>query len=400
MTGTPTLAPAPPRSTRRVVALVSAVVLVDVLFYSAITPLLPTYVAELGLSKSQAGQLAGAYALGTLLASLPAGWLASRVGARRTLVGGLVLLAVTSVAFAFGTSFAALAFARFVQGVAGAAAWAAGLTWLVGVAPRERRAQVIGTALGTGIAGSIGGPVLGALAHVAGPRPVFSAVGFLALGLAVAAALTPVGGEVPPPGRLRVALREPRVLAGAWLTTLPTLCYGVFGVLVPLQLSGLGVGAAGVALVFLTAAAAEAPVSPLAGRLADRRGRLLPIRAGLVGLLATALLMPLQQQPWLVAVVVIAGATASGVLLTPASVLLSDGAESVGAPQGLVFGLFNLAWAIGQVVGSAGGARLADATSDAVPYLTVACLAALTLLGLGLGLGRLRLSGRRGRPAS
>jgi predicted MFS family arabinose efflux permease len=381
---------------RRVVALVSAVVFVDVLFYSAITPLLPTYVAELGLSKTQAGQLAGAYALGTLLASLPAGWLASRAGARRTLVGGLVLLAVTSVAFAFGTSFAALASARFVQGVAGAAAWAAGLTWLVGVAPRERRAQVIGTALGTGIAGSIGGPVLGALAHVAGPRPVFSAVGVLALGLAVAALLTPVGGEVPPPGHLRAALREPRVLAGAWLTTLPTLCYGVFGVLVPLQLSGLGVGAAGVALVFLTAAAAEAPVSPLAGRLADRRGRLLPVRAGLVGLLATALLMPLQQQPWLVAVVVVAGATASGVLLTPASAVLSDGAESAGAPQGLVFGLFNLAWAIGQVVGSAGGARLADATSDAVPYLIVAGLAALTLLGLAGP----RLTARRGRPAS
>ena len=185
----------------------------------------------------------------------------------------------------------------------------------------------------------------------------------------MAAVLTPVGGEVPPPGGLRAALREPRVLAGAWLTTLPTLCYGVFGVLVPLRLSELGVGAAGVALVFLMAAAAEAPVSPFAGRLADRRGPLVPIRAGLVGLVATAVLMPLPQRPWLLAAVVVAGATFSGVLLTPASALLSDGAESAGAPQGLVFGLFNLAWAIGQVVGSAGGARLADATSDAVPYV-------------------------------
>jgi predicted MFS family arabinose efflux permease len=353
-------------------------------------------VAELGLSKSQAGQLAGAYAVGTLLASLPAGWLASRAGPRRTLLGGLVLLALASVAFAFGTSFAALASARFVQGVAGAAAWAAGLTWLVGIAPRERRAQVLGTALGTGIAGAIGGPVLGALAHVVGPRLVFSAVGVVALGLAVGAALTPVSGEVPPTGDLRAALREPRVRAGVWLTTLPTLCFGVFGVLVPLRLSGLGVGAAGVALVFLVAAACEAAVSPLAGRLADRRGRVVPVRAGLVGVVAAALLLPLQQQPWLLAVVVVGGATASGVLLTPASALLSDGAEAAGAPQGLVFGLFNLAWAIGQVVGSVGGARLADATTDAVPYLTAACLAALTLLGLA----RLRLTARRARPAS
>ncbi|HYJ75364.1 MAG TPA: MFS transporter, partial [Kineosporiaceae bacterium] len=198
MTGTPTLAPARQGSTRRVVGLVSAVVLVDVLFYSAITPLLPSYVAELGLSKSQAGQLAGAYALGTLLASLPAGWLAARAGARRTLLGGLALLAASSIAFAFGTSFVPLAAARFAQGVSGAASWAAGLTWLVSVTPRERRAQVIGAALGTGIAGSIGGPVLGALAHVVGPRPVFSGVGVLALGLAVAVAFTPLSGDAPP----------------------------------------------------------------------------------------------------------------------------------------------------------------------------------------------------------
>jgi predicted MFS family arabinose efflux permease len=382
-------------------ALVSVVVLVDVVFYSAITPLLPSYVAELGLSKSQAGLLAGAYALGTLLASLPAGWLASHAGARRTLVGGLVLLAAASVAFAFATSFGALASARFVQGVAGAAAWAAGLTWLVSVAPRERRAQVIGTALGMGIAGAIGGPVLGALAHRAGPGPVFSAVGVVALGLAAAAALTPVGdGESPPTGDLRAAVREPRVLAGAWLTTLPTLFFGAFAVLVPLQLGGLGVGATGVALAFLTAAAAEAAVSPLVGRLADRRGRAVPVRAGLVGVLAIALLLPLQQQPWLLAALVVAGATVSGVLLTPASALLSDGAESAGAPQGLVFGLFNLAWAIGQVLGSVGGARLADATTDAVPYLIVACLAAVTLLGLARLRVNARLNSRRARPAS
>jgi predicted MFS family arabinose efflux permease len=396
MTGTPTLAPARRGSMRRVVALVSVVVLVDVLFYSAITPLLPSYVAELGLSKTQAGMLAGAYALGTLLASLPAGWLASRAGARGTLLGGLALLATSSVAFAFGTSFAALAAARFLQGVSGAASWAAGLTWLVEIAPRERRTQIIGTALGTGIAGAIGGPVLGALAQMAGPRLVFSAVGLVALGLTVVAARTPAGGEPPPTGDLRAALREPEVLAGAWLTTLPTLFFGTLAVLVPLYLSGLGVGATGVALVFLAAAAAEAAASPLVGRVVDRRGRAVPVRIGLVGVLAAALLLPFQQQPWLIAAVVVAGATASGVLLTPASALLSDGAESAGAPQGLVFGLFNLAWAVGQVVGSAGGARLADATTDVVPYVIIAGLAALTLGGLA----RLRVGARRGRPAS
>jgi predicted MFS family arabinose efflux permease len=394
VTAAPTLPRTP--SLRRVVTLVSVVVLVDVCFYSAITPLLPSYVRELGLSTTQAGVLAGAYALGTLVASLPAGQLAARVGARTTLLAGLVLLAAASLAFGLGTTFVALVGARCVQGVGGAAAWAGGLAWLVEVAPRERRAQLIGSVLGTGIAGAIGGPVLGALAHAVGPRLVFSAVGVVALGLAVCVGLTRMTGEPPPTGDLRAVLREPRVLAGAWLTTLPTLFFGAFGVLVPLHLAGLGVAATGVAAVFLLAAAAEAAVSPLAGRFADRRGPALPVGVGLAGILAAALLIPWPQRPWVLGGVVVIAAAMSGILLTPASALLSDGAEAAGAPQGLVFGLFNLAWAVGQVLGSAGGARLADATSDAVPYLVVAALTALTLVGFA----RLRVTAWRAQRAS
>lgn len=62
---------------RRLLLLGSVVVFLDVVFYAAITPLLPDYVDDLGLSKAAAGVLSTAYAAGTLLASLPAG---SRTG--------------------------------------------------------------------------------------------------------------------------------------------------------------------------------------------------------------------------------------------------------------------------------------------------------------------------------
>src|SRR3954452_9789662 len=74
---------------RRVLLLVSAIVLLDVLFYSAIAPLLPTYAEHLGLSKTQAGILSGSYALRTLLLAPPAGWLAAHRGTRPTLLVGL-----------------------------------------------------------------------------------------------------------------------------------------------------------------------------------------------------------------------------------------------------------------------------------------------------------------------
>jgi MFS family permease len=368
---------------RTVLLVVSAIVLLDVLFYSAIAPLLPTYVADLGLSKTQAGLLSGSYAFGTLLASLPAGWLATRHGTRLTLLLGMGLLGAASIGFGLGTSFAVLTVARFAQGVGGAASWAAGLAWLVDIAPRERRGQLIGVVLGTGIAGAIGGPVLGAVAVALGPAKVFPAIAVVAAGLAVAVAVTATRGDSPPSaGDVRRALRDRRVLTGAWLTALPALFFGTYTVLVPLRLAALGASAFAIAAVFLLAAAVEASLSPLVGRLSDRRGRLLPLRTGLACVLLACLALPRPHVVWVLGVVVVFAAAAGGMLYTPASALLSDGAEAAGLPQGLVFGLFNLVWAAGQIGGAAGGAGLADATDDTVPYLVVAVLAATTVLAL------------------
>src|SRR5215218_10979010 len=99
----------------------------DVAFFAAIAPLLPDYVSELDLTKAEAGVLAAAYAGGTLLGALPAGWLATRIGPRRTVIWGLLVLGASSVVFGFGESIWLLDSARFVQGVAGALIWSGAL---------------------------------------------------------------------------------------------------------------------------------------------------------------------------------------------------------------------------------------------------------------------------------
>src|SRR5262249_25516833 len=132
---------------RRVFALVAAIVFVDTAFYAAIVPLLPHYVDELGLSQTQAGILTASYAAGTLLASLPGGMCAARLGVKPTVLTGLGLMSVASVVFGFGTSAAVLDTARFVQGVGGAFSWAGGFAWLMGVAPADRRGEVAGSAI-------------------------------------------------------------------------------------------------------------------------------------------------------------------------------------------------------------------------------------------------------------
>ena len=93
---------------RRLLLLVCAIVLADTMLYAALAPLLPHYADEFGLSKGEAGLLVGAYAAGALVAALPGGLAAARFGPRRAVLGGLVLMAVASVAFGFAGSALAL----------------------------------------------------------------------------------------------------------------------------------------------------------------------------------------------------------------------------------------------------------------------------------------------------
>ncbi len=106
------------------------------------------------------------------------------------------------------------------------------------------------------------------------------------------------------------------------------------------------------------------------------------MRVGLAGIVVAALLLPRPQVVWLLGAAVVVAAGTAGMLFAPASSLLSHGAEDAGLPQGVVFGLFNFAWAGGVMAGAAGGAALAEVTSDEVPYLTVAVLALVSLLAL------------------
>jgi MFS family permease len=369
---------------RRLLLLASAVVFVDTAFYAAITPLLPHYVDTLGISKSSAGLLSAAYPAGTFLGSLPGGYLAARAGVRPTTVIGLGIMSAASVAFAFGDTIGVLDTARFIQGIGGAMTWAGALGWLIGEAPADRRGELIGSAMGAAIVGALFGPVLGAAADLTAPELVFCSVGATGVALMVWALRTPARAPTTPPrlAHLREAVGDRAVLLGIWLMSIPGLLFGTLNVLAPLRLDALGAGAVAIAGCFLVAAGLEAIVTPVIGRVSDRRGRLAPAMAGLAGGAVVMLLLPWPDSAWLLGVLVVLSAPAIGVLWAPAIAMIADGAERHGIEQAIGFSLVNVAWAIGQTAGSAGSARLADATSDKVPYLVLSLVCAGTLIAL------------------
>ena len=89
---------------RRLLVLVSAIVLVESTFFSVLAPLLPQYADEFGLSATALGILSAAYAAGALAAALPSGLIAVRMGVRPTVLAGLAIIVGTSIAFGLADS--------------------------------------------------------------------------------------------------------------------------------------------------------------------------------------------------------------------------------------------------------------------------------------------------------
>ena len=366
---------------RRLLILVAVLVFVDTMLYAALTPLLPHFADELGLSKAWAGALVAAYPAGALVGGLPGGLAAARLGARRSVLVGLTGMGIASIGFAFADSFWTLFAARFVQGFGSAFTWAGAFAWLLAAAPRQRRGELIGSAMGAAVFGALFGPVIGAAAALAGRAVIFCALAGLAVALGVWALRLEDAppSEQPSTETLARAVRNRHFAGGLALMALASLLFGILSVLGPLHLSAAGWGAAAIGSVWLVGAALETVQAPLVGRLMDRRGILLPVRAALVVGSLVSLGLAAGGRPLVYAPCIVIAAMAYGVLFTPAFALIAEGAERVSLAQGMAFGVMNAAWAIGAVTGPAAGGAIANATGDWIPFVLASAMCAVAL---------------------
>ena len=360
-------------------------VLVDTIFYATLTPLVPHFAEELGLSKSVVGALSGAFGAGVLLGAAPSGYLAARLGVRPVALAGLGVMSFASLLFGFADEIWELVALRFAAGFGSALSWVAAFTWLVAQAPEERQGRMIGTLLSAAVVGVLLGPALGSTAAIIGIPLVFAFVFAVGLFVTLWASVTPApGGPSPerPFAEAFTAIFRPRSMAGLAFIGFSPLLYGVLAVLAPLELSSFGWGTVSIGVVFFVAALLEAVVHPFIGRWTDQAGYRPPILAGLFASFAILLALPLAPGAVLVALLVILADVAFNTPLVPGTVLFTRETEKAGIERALAFGATNFAWASGYAAGAFLGGMLADLGGDALSYLSLAAVCLLALLVL------------------
>jgi MFS family permease len=271
---TPAPSAAPQAATWVLVAGVAAA-----LHVGKLAPALAVLRAELGLSLPAAGLLLSAVQAAGMLAALALGALADTMGARRSILAGLSLLALASAAGAAVPGAGPLLALRVAEGV--------GFLLVVLAAPGLLRALVPAAQLPSrlGLWGAYM-PLATALALLLGPAAM-ALVGWrgwwVLLGVLSAAAALGVWRGVPAPAAAAAAtprkpfvapLRDTLAHAGPWLVGLAFGSYSaqwlaVIGFL-PSIYAQAGFGAAAMAVLTAAAAAANIVGNVASGRLLQR----------------------------------------------------------------------------------------------------------------------------------
>src|SRR4051812_32962734 len=241
---------------RRMFVLMYALVFLDEIALLGLVPLLPGYTRIYDLSTTEAGALLSAAPLAIVVASIPAGRLSHRLGARPGAPPARVIIIVSTAGMAVANVFALLLVARFAFGLASGTIWSAGLAWIGDSAPAHRRSAALGTVITVAGVGGMAGPVFcGYLAENVGrgaPWAVISgATVLVVLALLVANPGNRVAHEHVPLRLVTGKMRRDPLLAGAVaIMLLGGVGDGIANLIAPLQLSDNGLSEGTIGLWF------------------------------------------------------------------------------------------------------------------------------------------------------
>jgi MFS family permease len=396
--------------------------------FGGLLPVLSLYFVEQGIDFATLGLVIAAWPIARLVGEPIFGWLADRTARVPLMVLGLLLAGVFTVLPLVITGPIAFVVLRGIVGLATAIYDPAARGYLTDSTPPERRGEAFGLYGAAQMGGLLLGPAIGAfgadrlggflfvfvfagvaaivaavpiarLGRESGPRtrpaPVLDATEFPPdspsithrAAAAIAADQAPAGGDARP---LRLMNRG--LIAALIVNAGGNFAGGTYDVIWSLFLQGLG---AGLGLIGLTFAMFGLPIlllSPMAGRLVDRRGSYGFIVLGSVlptvsGFLYTRLSDPVLSVPLILV-------EATGFALLNPALYAVVAANSPPGRSSTTQGIFGAAGTVGFIVASLVAGVLAAEDILYPFYVFSAVMTVCLVLGLLIGGGRLRANHR------
>ncbi len=359
----------------------------------AFAPLIPMFVADMGLGYAAAGTIQTAYFWTYMTAQLPIGLATDRWGARRVMLTCFAVLIVGGAAFAASGSYVASIGARMLVGLGAAAVWVPGMRLMAEWFPAAERGRATGMmSAGGGIGGTVGLMLVPWLATFWGWRLAYGVLVVPAVLTFVLIAVFLRGGDATPaaaarPGSLR------RVLASRdlWPFNLAVIfsygAYFSFITFLPAHLvKSLGYSATEAGLLTGLITAGTIISWPAAGALSDRLGRrkaLFVASQGLSALLplAFAFVAPHVGTAATMVIAFVSGLLVGGLILPFVMIVELFPREDAATASGVA----NSACFVGGIVLPIVFGRIVDVTGSFTIAFVVA--ATLQVIAFGFALG-------------
>lgn len=308
--------------------------------FGIVAPVIPQLAGSFGVGPAMAGLVISVFALFRLAFAPWSSWSSDTFGYRNTYGAGLIIVAASSAACAVAATYTQLLILRGLGGIGSTMFTVASAGLLARVSPPHMRGRVMSMFAGVFIVGGITGPAIGALIAPFGmhmPFLVYAVTVAIAALVAFATVrepkeVTKEDGSKLEPITLREAFNDSAyraaisaAFANGWTN------FGMRNALMPLFIAGVfAVGAtndqvsaeAGIVLSLYSAGAAIG--TPLAGTVADKLGRRLPILVGCVCTGLAMLAFGMVDNLWIMSALAIVGGLGSGLSYSPIQAIMAD----------------------------------------------------------------------------
>ncbi|MEE9593094.1 MAG: MFS transporter [Thermoplasmata archaeon] len=364
------------------VIVLSVVVFLVLMGLTLITPVLPFYAQALGATIPMVGLLISGFALARVFVNIPAGVWGDRVGHRRVMSYGLLIIAVSSFLAGLAFNYWVLLAVRVAEGVGSALYVTTSMAVLVRSVPKARRGEYMSYYVAALIAGAVSGPAAGGFLAVTfgltAPFLFYALVAFVALFLVRVFLRETIRERVQEAVGLEDVvrlLRSPSFL----LVTLGALSVfllrgGFNATLFPLWAEArFGLDPVFIGLILTLVAVAGLVTMLISGRLADRIGRKGPLMASL---LLSGLILPfifLTQTLGALSLTMVMFGLALG-LHGPIAAWAADLAPegSIGVAMGVYRSIADIGWVVGPLLLGSLGVAFGPLETNVWPFVAAA----------------------------